>query len=183
MRIVELLNAIKADFSHHITGLNACALHAGPIDLSELAHIAGQAPAIYLSVLEIPNLAEPGTGERDVDLGLAAYIAATDGPGLPGIEAAVNLVEALLIHIPNNCWDLASGTFGARDVTSRNLHDGSIDMQGVALWAVTWKQTIRLGDSVWDEQGFLPTQVYLGQAPQIGDGHEADYEPIYGGDA
>lgn len=167
MRIVDLLNAIQTDFKAHITGLKACELHGGRFDLAELKRIAGRAPAIYLSVLGNPGLDDPGTGERDVALSLAAFVVTTDRRGLPRFEAAINLVESLLTHIPDNRWG-QEGTFGAQQVTSRNFYNGSIDKHGVALWGVTWKQPLRLGESIWNTEGALPTTVYLSLEPNRG---------------
>jgi len=45
-----------------------------------------------------------------------------------------------------------------------------------AAWRVEWTQEINLGDNVWLEPGgLIPSHIWLGQAPDIGPGHEADY--------
>jgi hypothetical protein len=181
MRIVTLLSAIQADIEQQITGLETCELHGGPIDLAELERIEVIAPAIYISLLGNPNLDNPNTGERDVELGLAAYVVTMDSDEQPRFEAAINLVESLLIHIPDNQWG-QEGTFGAEQVTAGNFYSGAIDGYGVALWSVTWKQTIRLGESVWDAEGTFPTQLYLGLVSDVGSGHEDDYSLVAGGE-
>lgn len=181
MRIVELLNAIQADLKQHITGLEVCELHGGPFDLAELERFAVNTPAIYISLLGNPSLDDLNTGERDVELTLAAYVVTTDRDGLPRFEAAINLVESLLTHIPDSRWG-QGGTFGAKQVISNNFYNDSIDNLGVALWNVTWKQVIRLGESVWDAKGTLPTELYLGLVSEVGIGHENDYSVIKGGE-
>ena len=42
-------------------------------------------------------------------------------------------------------------------------------------WSVKWTHMAYLGTSVWDDEGVIPEHVYLGFAPGIGTGHEADY--------
>ena len=49
---------------------------------------------------------------------------------------------------------------------------------GYESWCVTWEQTIFLGSSAWDDTGVVPETVMLGIAPDIGFGHEPDYEDI-----
>lgn len=181
MRIVALLKAIQTDFKAQFTGLKACELHGGRFDLAELKRIAGRAPAIYISVLGNPGLDDPGTGERDVTLTLAAFVVTTDRRGLPRFEAAIDLVERLLVHIPDNRWG-CDGTFGAQQLGARNFYNGAIDKHGVALWGVIWKQSIRLGESVWAAKGFLPTEAYLGLGSHVGSGHEDDYCVLDGGE-
>lgn len=48
------------------------------------------------------------------------------------------------------------------------------DEKGFESWVVNYTQTVHLG-AVWEEADFLPTEIYLGQAPDIGLGHENDY--------
>ena len=174
MRIFDLLTAIKTDVKGHITSLKACELHGGRFDRAELKRIAGRTPAIYIAALGHSRSDDPGTGERDIDLSLAAFVVTADRRGLPRIEGAINLVESLLTLIPGNRWG-QSGVFGAAQAASNNFYSGDIDKQGVALWGVSWRQTLRLGQSAWDATGTLPTQVYLGLEPKIGLGHEKDY--------
>lgn len=48
-----------------------------------------------------------------------------------------------------------------------------------AAWRVEWRQAIDLGDNIWFEPGDLvPDHVWLGQAPDIGFGHEDDYRLV-----
>jgi hypothetical protein len=49
---------------------------------------------------------------------------------------------------------------------------------GYESWCVTWEQTIFLGVTTWDDTGVVPETVMLGIAPDIGIGHEPDYEDI-----
>lgn len=45
---------------------------------------------------------------------------------------------------------------------------------GFESWVVSWEQEFHLGDiNLGDD--WLPTKVYIGEAPQIGDAHQADY--------
>ena len=177
MRIIDLLTAIQTDFKAHFTSLKTCELHGGRFDLEEMKRFAGRAPAIYISVLGSPNISSSGNGERDVALTIVAFVVTTDRTGLSRFEAAVNLVESLLSHIPDNRWG-QSGVFAPEQLSSRNFYNGSIDRKGVALWGVTWRQKLRLGECVFNADGVLPTETYLGLAPLVGSDHEDDYALI-----
>lgn len=55
------------------------------------------------------------------------------------------------------------------------------ELAGYCVWLVTWTHEIRLGTSIWDGEGILPTEIYAGISPEIGDGHEDDYVKVGGG--
>lgn len=49
---------------------------------------------------------------------------------------------------------------------------------GFESWVVSWLQTVHLGDG-WQEQEFVPEEVFLGEAPRIGAAHKDDYIQVY----
>ena len=64
------------------------------------------------------------------------------------------------------------------DVQATSLNNEALEKAGVALWGISWTQTVVL-------QGYeiplpLPISLYLGQDPNIGPGNEADYSQIGG---
>lgn len=46
------------------------------------------------------------------------------------------------------------------------------------IWRVEWSQLVHLGDTVWTNDGVTPTQVFMGQSPEIGTGNEDDYTEV-----
>jgi hypothetical protein len=48
------------------------------------------------------------------------------------------------------------------------------------VWCVEWHQEILLGADVWENYAVVPTpqRVFIGQAPDIGLGHEGDYTQV-----
>ena len=115
-----------------------------------------------------------------------------DAPGLPRGTAARNLVDALELQIfqgvdrtdektgetrCSNRWGL-DGVGPVEQVRSQNLYSGMIDKHGVALWAVSWRQSVRLRPLDEQTDYPIPRRVYLGQAPEIGDGHAQDYDQV-----
>lgn len=58
----------------------------------------------------------------------------------------------------------------------RSDFDPALDQYEV--WSVEWSQPVHLGDTVWTNDGTLPTVVMAGWSPKIGEGHEQDYDQV-----
>lgn len=56
------------------------------------------------------------------------------------------------------------------------MRDKPLDQYEV--WKVEWRQEVHLGESVWTDEGVVPTTVFLGMAPEIGPSHIDDYVQI-----
>ena len=181
MRTNEFLQAICREIQEKLfRDLKACEVHDGRFDLGELKRISTRTPAVYVACLGTPRMEDPGTEQTDAVKQLAIYVVTKNAPGLSRGEAARNLVEALETYLPRARWGLR-GIGAAENVRSENLYGGAIDRQGIALWAVSWRQALRLGESVFDEEACpLPSELYVSQEPETGLEHEADYERVTG---
>ena len=135
------------------------ATHAGRFDLAELKRIATKTPCVRVAVLGAPEVESIGSGEREVRLRMAAYIVTTDRRGLARDDSALAIVCALCDLVPDNTWS-TRGAHPAQRVSADNLFSGTLDRGAVALWAVSWEQTVRIGEDMWIEDGVLPTDVY-----------------------
>lgn len=174
----DLRKAIADSIKSKLPDLRDCRPHAGRFDLVELRRVAAKTPAVFIACMGV-NVSElRESGECDADLVMAAFVVTADAKGLPRDVSALNIVEFLLLYIPGKQWGLDGKAFKAREVQAQNMYSGEVDKTGAAMWAVLWRQKVRLGESVWDETGILPSQVYFGIAPNIGIGHENDYWKI-----
>lgn len=52
------------------------------------------------------------------------------------------------------------------------------DLPQFEIWRVEWQQRIHLGATVWTDEGTVPTQVFIGQLPEIGIGNEDEYTQV-----
>lgn len=178
MRFTDLSSAVVTDLKGKFPALKACATHPGRFDLTEIKRVAIKAPAILVACLGVPKLDEAGTEEKDVELVMAAFVLTKDQKGLPRDVGALNIVEALLTHIPMRKWGM-TGLGPASKIAAENLYSGEIDRTGVALWAVSFRHKIRIGENIWEaESGVLPDTVYAGYEPDVGLEHEPDYEEV-----
>lgn len=160
MTIIDVLNAIKTAINTKLPELRRCEVHGGRFDLNELKRIATQTPAVFVSVLATPDLKVVGTGENDIELSIAIYIITADKVTLPRAVSVINLTEAILMLISLNGWGLTKIN-QPTDIGSHNLYSGDIDKHGIAMWAISFNQKVRLGTDIWIDNGVLPSQLYI----------------------
>ncbi|MCP3943462.1 MAG: hypothetical protein GY710_18550 [Desulfobacteraceae bacterium] len=178
MILNDLLNAVCADFKVVFPDLKECKPHGGRFDKKELKRISGKAPAIYVAPIATGKAVATGTGEQDLPVSMAAFVATIDQRKLPRAVSALNLVEGLIARINDQVWGIPDLVHPAGPGAAKNLYSGEIDRIGIALWVVSWQQTVRLGEDIWKTDFPMPTKLYIGFAPDIGEGHEDDYQLI-----
>jgi hypothetical protein len=118
---------------------------------------------------------EVDDGSRDVTLQMVAYVLTKDMPGLAKEVSVSNIVSVLVAWLPSRRF---GKTHPAQKVTAQNFYSGTIDKTGVAIWAVTWRQTIRMSEEDLVEDGIIPTDVYVGVTPDVGPPHIDDYVEV-----
>lgn len=183
------------------------ATHGGTFSAEEIARWSVKAPAVRIACLAIASASEDGLGTVGMDFRLAAVVAARDVPGRPagrsgeGRRMADRLVFELargqVADDGRSLW--ARAVFSAaeldgsaesrgcdigepREIRAANLYSAKIDRGNLSLWAVTWKQEFQARPADFsiplpDPVG-IPATVLSGRAPDIGAGHEDDYETI-----
>ena len=69
-----------------------------------------------------------------------------------------------------------------REIRAANLYTGEIDKKPIAMWAVTWLQQFRCLPQDFEiplpDPAALPGTLRSGFAPDIGTGHEDDYDTL-----
>jgi hypothetical protein len=171
--LVEWTTAVLERLAQ-IPGVATCERYAG--QLAESARATIRVPAVLLAVGEWRAEPDPGTGEVDVELHCSAFVAARNARGPEARAQDVDaLCEALLPVVRLNCWGLAPRVGAAR--LDRVAPHYGLESQGVGVREVRWRQSLRLGDSIWDG-GVLPSGVWVGWVPRVGADHEPDYEQV-----
>lgn len=153
---VVVRDRIVAELARRMTAVRSVEAHGGTFDLDEVKRFALAAPAVRVAMLGLGRVSRYGTGELLAPVNFAAVCVARDeakaGVGVipKDIGCAAIAAQAALI-VDGNRWGWsaepgAPGMVGAPDdLQAENLYSGQIDKTGVALWQVTWTQTIRLG--------------------------------------
>jgi len=176
MTLHNHLNAIVVDFKTLFAAASV-ETHRGRFTLSELKKLGAKLPAVRIALGNVLNVTLQADDQLEIICEFWTAIITKDVKALPRHEAAANMVDALILHLPGN--RLGSGfAFGAENVTAANLFGGDVDNTGVMMWEVRFRQKLRLGTDIFNETGVLPADLYLGAAPKIGTAHRPDYRHL-----
>lgn len=134
-------------------------------------------PGVFIELVEVSPADNRGTGQLDLTARFAAHVVFDQTTPAAELEAWSLAVScALAIH--------EQGRFGQPVGEAHIVHVGleqfKPELLGFVARTVEWSHDFRVGSSVWESGGILPTEVYLGYAPEIGPGHEPDYHPVEG---
>ena len=119
----------------------------GAFDAAEIRRHVTQAPAVIVTCLGAGDYARQAQGVWTLEAQLAAYILCRDTPPTLTREVqALGLVTAVLKAVARATWSdpAAFGVVPGDSLDATNLYSGDLDSVGVALWAVTWRQTVLL---------------------------------------
>lgn len=117
--------------------------HGGRFDLPELQRMGAQTPALRVVVLQVPEAMDSAAGSFDLAAEIAVFVVTRDAPQKPKDAAALATVSQLLTVIPGNRWGL-DFIDHPETVRADNLYSAPLDKVGIALWAISWRQIVRL---------------------------------------
>lgn len=133
-----IVASLRESLGQHVTVES----HGGRFDRQELARYSKRAPAVLVAAMSIPEMLDtPRPGRAGVQW--AAFIVTRDAPGATRDTQALTLAESLVRQIPGNTWGVDSTQRPDR-INAENLYSGEIDRLGIAMWAVSWRQQVRL---------------------------------------
>ncbi|AMK09648.1 phage protein Gp37 [Pseudodesulfovibrio indicus] len=125
--------------------------HGGRFDQAELRRIMAKAPAVFVATLGFSDL-KYDHGDFQATISWGAFVVTRDAPKVSRDQGASVLVNALAMTIPENTWSLDNECVNTpQAVRGDNLFSATVDKLGVAMWAITWRQTMLLGKALSDE--------------------------------
>jgi len=134
-------------------------------------------PAIFfeLESIEAANPSDNGSEQLEVLLRFSAECITSYKHG--GKLAARTFAASVASFVQRNRFGkpITPGRFTSSSMESFNAAENAYES-----WSVKWTNMAYLGTSVWDASGIVPSHVYLGFAPNVGTGHEADYIEVAG---
>jgi hypothetical protein len=134
-------------------------------------------PACLLELvdMEYEPLRDDGTGQAPMRARFEAELIL----GMRDSSARLNvrvLAGAMAAFIKTRRW---TGILGdACELIGCYPDDFSPELDQYEIQKVEWTQLIYLGDTYWTDDGITPENVFVGVAPNIGHGHEADYVQV-----
>lgn len=85
------------------------------------------------------------------------------------------LAAAVGAFVHQRRWGLP---VGPAEVLTITPDDFEPDLDQYVVWRVEWQQAVHLGQSVWTNDGTIPTTVLFSIVPDVGPEHVDDYEPV-----
>ncbi|QPB08622.1 hypothetical protein KB681_gp09 [Burkholderia phage Mica] len=134
-------------------------------------------PAVILNLSEFePDMEiDPGTQQLAVHARFEAEI--IFGFRTPNVKRAIRKFSAAFA-----AWLRLRRWNGVRTgpayVVSCGRSDFNPELDQYEVWCVEWTQPVHLGNTIWTNDGTVPTEVLAGWSPKIGTGHEADYDKV-----
>ncbi|MEQ1713340.1 MAG: hypothetical protein ABL908_18355 [Hyphomicrobium sp.] len=148
-RMIELRDAIVADFQAQFPEMREIEAHFGPFDLDELKAFSVRAPAVRVSLLGGP-LTPVSTREQDVALQCAAYIVTKGTAQTKADVAALRIAEDLVTRLAARAFTRWSER--ATELRIDNHYSGAVREAGsIALFSVSWQTVVRIGKSTAGE--------------------------------
>ena len=122
--------------------------HPGRFDAKLLMRIAVSAPAIRLALVTVRGIEYAGDGKQSGTGRWVAYIIAKDRSGVDRQSIARRIAGVLVQQLITPVWWKSLGLKSPDRTTVEvtNLYDIEIDQVGIALWGVSWSQSIAFTD-------------------------------------
>lgn len=118
--------------------------HGGQFTENELALVLGKAPCVLIAPLSVSAYTPTARDQWQATVAWGAYCIGSDASGQRA-EQALDLAQTLLeqLHDPDWGWDATMyDTFDYGTVRADNLYSGHINNLRVAVWTVSWAQTL-----------------------------------------
>lgn len=177
MTLSDFLDAVVSDLKARFPKLDI-KTHGGQFTASELKRFSVAAPAMRIAALSFNNGKNVGEGLVEYDVGFACIIITKDTRQMDRGTAASNLAMDAALAINFNSFGLDTA-YPADHPRAKSLYSTDKDMQGVAFWTVEWTQRLQLSTRSADDCD-VPTEIYIGTAPETGPDHIDDYEHLGG---
>ena len=186
----------------------ACEIHGGRFEKGDLERFSVKAPAVRAGCVAVASATADAGGAVKLDLRLAAVVTGLrTAKGEPEGAQAARLAARIAFELnrdqsgpdgrdlwPQACFSAEEldpartdrprwGDIGdPREIRAANMYSVKLDGKASPMWAVTWAQEFLALPQDFDlplpaPAGIADT-VLSGHAPDIGSGHEGDYEQV-----
>jgi phage gp37-like protein len=142
-----VVNTIKSGLGPGI----GCEPHGGRFDVAELKRVSKKAPAVFVAFLGFRNLTYANDGKFQANVAWGAFVVAKDKRNLRRDLVAAAVVDRLTLIVPGNTWGTDDCLGRPDNVRGDNLFSSVVDNLGVAMWAVTWQQSMAFAEAMTPE--------------------------------
>lgn len=166
--IEQMQDAITTSIAAHFPALKAVALY------DEDDRDGKPLPAVFVEIEDFEGApdANPGTEQTAVQLRISARIVI--GFRTAKAKTEIRKLAAAMAHFVNlNRWGLP---VSPAEFLVAGPDDFEPGLDQFETWRVEWQQIVHLGESVWESDDTTPTEILYSWRPEIGPGHEGDYQ-------
>lgn len=175
--LAQVQDAILDDARERLPGLVQVEPYAGQFGQDGPTRGRVSAPAFFVALLGAPLADEqPGDERIALDCRWVAYCLARNARGASDRgRDAMSMAQAWAMHVADHAqFGLAEAVQHARLEGMENLYSAALDDKGFALWAVTWRQVVLVGESMWEGDTETPTEVWVGVSGEDHEQQESD---------
>ncbi|MEW8420079.1 MAG: hypothetical protein AB2690_22915 [Candidatus Thiodiazotropha endolucinida] len=116
-------------------------------------------PAVFVDLVELESASDPGTGELALITHWEARVVVAESQG--NADAVIrSLILAVMLWLYRHPWPQKN--IGRAKLKQAGPDHFSPELQGHTIWLIEWTHSIRVGESVWDGEGVIPTQIFIG---------------------
>ncbi|WOH61907.1 hypothetical protein [Bradyrhizobium sp. BWC-3-1] len=135
-------------------------------------------PACLLDMPEFEDApdVDPGTDQLAVRCRFEADLIL--GFRTPQAKLSARVLAAALAQFIHKDLRRIVTRMGPPEAIHAYRSDFKPELDKYEVWCVEWRQVVHLGESVWTNDGVIPTTVWTGISPDIGTGHEDDYTQV-----
>jgi len=152
--LTDLHNAITARLLLDVTGLQSCAAYP---DLDHDSKII--LPGVLLETApSIEPAKDEGTEQLCLTVKMRAYC--IYDPILDNADLEVRNLAITVAHAVYKASRFGQPV-GAAKINFVGEDNFKEELEGYKVWSVEWDHDIRVGTSVWDGDGVLPTELYV----------------------
>lgn len=143
--LVALRSAIVADLEASIQDAHEVKPYGGRLNLGEIKRLTTRPKTILVAIVNGGGSDPLPDNQLRVEMLLTAFILAEDERGADRDMVALSLAEQVIARVALWPWAGIAKARRPEDVKFESLYSGDIDRRGVALLAVTWKQSLPIG--------------------------------------
>lgn len=136
-------------------------------------------PACLVQLVDLEPTEDIGTEQLPVIANFEALVIL--GHRADAVKrAAPKLAASLALHIKSKRWGLPVEPATVTAIEPDNFDPRLDDFE---VWRVDWRQIIHIGESIWDDDGSVPSSVLVSWVPRIGLENEDEYQPVVEGES
>lgn len=178
--LIDYLNGIKTGIATLVPALTSIEVSRGRLSLNDLSRRMVKPPAARIGLLRLADFDRVAEAEVRMNAQVSILLIFEQKGRTEMHDQAHGLVSGLAVSLfGRNLGIDYAGSIIRPDF--KNLFSGEADSRGVLVWEITFQQQVTLSAEALTE-GAVPTDLYVGYAPDVGEDHRADYHHITTGE-